>query len=151
MEQRVSFVKQKWDITYNHATGETAGTFLTALGAGKLMGKRCPECQRVLVPPRTFCDRCYTLTTDWVELEDNGTIDDFTIVYRQFQGLPPPPYAIAHVRPNNADTAILGFVKAVDLSNPDEAVEKLKIGTKVKVIFKDKPEGRVTDFWFELA
>lgn len=150
MEQKVTSLKQKWDITYNHATGETAGKFLFELGKQRILGKKCPDCSRVLVPPRTFCDRCYTSTQEWFEVKNEGVIESFTIVYNPFKSYPEPPYALAYVRLDGADTAILNFVRGVDLADPKVAAEKLKIGTRVKVVFKDKPEGRVTDFWYEL-
>jgi len=150
-EKGPTFLEQKWNITYTHATGETAGKFLSELGNKKIMGRRCPMCKRVLVPPRTFCDRCYVSTKEWIEVKDEGVIEAFTLVYAPFKSYPDPPYALGYVRLNGADTAILNFIKEVDLSDPKAASEKLKIGTRVKVVFKDIPEGRVTDFWYILS
>jgi len=151
MEQKVTSLVQKWDITYTHATGETAGKFLSELRNGKIWGRKCPSCSRVLVPPRSFCDRCFASTTDWVEARNEGVIEAFTIVYQAFKSYPTPPYALAYVRLDGADTAILNFVNGVSLSDPSAAAERLKIGTRVKVVFRDMPEGRVTDFWYVLA
>lgn len=151
MEHEVKTITQKWDITYTHATGESVGRFLTELRNHKIMGRMCPSCRRVLVPPRSFCDICYVSTTEWVELGNEGTIEAFTIVYAPFKSYPEPPYALAYVRLDKADTAILGFIEGVDLSDANKATGKLSIGNKVKVVFKDIPEGRVTDFWFVLA
>lgn len=151
MKNEVTSLTQKWDIIYTHATGETAGKFLSGVANGTILGKRCPTCNRVLVPPRTFCDRCYISTGDWVEVEKEGVIEAFTIVYQPFKSYPEPPYALAYVRLDGSDTAILNFVKGVALSDPKAASERLKIGTRVKVVFNDNREGRVTDFWYVLA
>jgi hypothetical protein len=55
------------------------------------------------------------------------------------------------VQLDNADTAIGGYFKGIDLSDPARAAEKLKIGTRVMTRFADKRVGDVLDFWFELA
>ena len=78
-------------------------------------------------------------------------IEAFTIVYEEFQGLPPPPYAFGYVRLDNADTAIGGFMRGLDLSDAEAAAKKLAIGTRVTTEFAEKRIGDVLDFWFELA
>ena len=78
-----------------------------------------------------------------------GRIETFTIVYEPFQGLPDPPYAFGYVMLDGADTAIGGFFKGLDLSDPAKAAEVLKVGTRVKTVFAEKRIGDVLDFWFE--
>ena len=144
--------EQRWDITFRHAAGETASRFFELLRASKrLEGRRCPKCQRVLMPPRAFCDRCHAATAEWVGVEPHGVIEASTIVYHAFRGMPAPPYALAYVRLGNADTAMFNFLRGVDLSEPRAASERIGIGSEVKVVFVDRPQGRMTDFWYELA
>jgi uncharacterized protein len=144
--------QEKWNITYNHALGETASWFFVQLrDHAKMYGKRCAKSGRVLVPPRAFSDQTLQPTTDWVEVGPGGRIEAFTIVYRAFQGLPPPPYAFGYVMPDGADTAIGGFFRGVDLSDPAKAGAALKIGTRVVTRYADDRKGDMLDFWFELA
>ncbi len=63
---------------------------------------------------------------------------------------PPPPYAFGYVLLDSADTALGGFIKGLDLSDPAVAAQKLKVGTRVTAKFADKRVGDVLDFWFEL-
>lgn len=149
MGKEITTVTQRWDITYEHAAGQTGGKFLTELGNNKIVGLRCPKCKRVIVPARSFCDLCFESTTEWVEVEKEGTIETFTVIYRQFMGYPPPPIALAYVRPDGADTAMLTYIKGVDVSDSATAWERLKPGTRVRAVFRDDPEGRITDVWFE--
>lgn len=152
MAEEMVHIKQDWNITYDHTAGETASRFFVELrDHAKLLGKKCPSCRRVLVPPRSFCDRCYVETTDWVPIGNAGVIETFTIVANQFAGLPEPPYALAYVRLEGADTAIANELKGVDLSDPDKAAVEMKIGTPVTTKYKEQRQGRVSDFWFELA
>jgi hypothetical protein len=71
------------------------------------------------------------------------------MVYEEFQNLPPPPYAFGYVMLDKADTAIGGFFRGVDLSDPAAAAKKLAVGTRVMTRFAEKRIGDVLDFWFE--
>lgn len=145
------FFEQTWDLSYRHALGETVGGFLTGLRDKKLLGRNCPACSRVLFPARSFCDRCHVATGDWVEVGHQGVLEMFTIVYEPFPGmLVEPPYVLAYALLERADTAVVGYVKGLDLSDVNVAARALKTGTPIDVRFVDEPEGKVTDFWFEL-
>jgi uncharacterized protein len=146
-----AFYAQTWDLSYTHALGLTTGRFLKGLGDRRILGRQCPSCERVLVPPRAFCDRCHVDTGDWVDVGPLGTIEMFTVIYEPFKGLPAPPYALAYATLDGADTALVGYVKGVDLTDVKRAVAKIAIGTRVVVRFADEPVGTVLDYWFELA
>lgn len=145
------FYEQTWDLSYRHALGDTTSRFLGALTKGKILGRRCPVCERVLVPARSFCDRDHVDTTDWVEVGTRGIIEMFTVVYEPFRNLPAPPYALAYVTLEGADTALVGYVRGLDLSHQETAVQALAIGTEVVVKFSDDPTGTAADYWFEPA
>jgi len=141
---------ETWNITYRHALGETASYFFANIrDHKKIYGRRCGHTGRVLAPPRAFSDQSLKPTTEWVELGPDGVIEAFTMVYEEFQNLPPPPYAFGYVRLDSADTAIGGFLRGVDLSDPEAAARKLAIGTRVTTRFAEKRIGDVLDFWFE--
>ena len=57
----------------------------------------------------------------------------------------------AHPAVRGADTALGGYFKGVDLTDPHVAAEKLKIGTRVNTIFVAERKGEMLDFWFEIA
>jgi uncharacterized OB-fold protein len=143
--------QEQWNITYRHALGETASWFYAQIrDHGKIYGRRDAATGRVLVPPRAFSDQSLQPTTDWVEVGPGGRIEAFTIVYEEFQNLPPPPYAFGYVMLDNADTAIGGFFKGIDLTDAKAAGRKLAVGTRVMTRFAEKRVGDVLDFWFEI-
>ena len=145
-------VEQHWDITYTHSADPVTATFLRTLrDEGRLLGIRCPVCQRVLAPPRPICDRDFCRTSDWVELGMTGTLELFTIMYLAIDGLPNPPYVLAYVTPDGADTAIGGFLEGVDLTSTDAALADLRIGAPVTIELRDERRGRITDLYFRLA
>ena len=116
-----------------------------------VFASKCSKSGIAYLPPRAYCERSFEPCDGWVEVGHEGMIESATIVTAAFPGLPEPPYAIAYVRLNGCSTAMANCVLGVDLSDVPKAAAKMKPGTKVKVKFNDKPEGRVTDFHYRLA
>jgi uncharacterized protein len=144
--------QEAWNITYTHALGETASYFYAQIrDHARIFGRRCAKTGRVLVPPRAFSDETLLPTTEWVEVGPGGRIEAFTMVYEKFNNLPDPPYAFGYVLLDGADTALGGYFKGVDLSDPAAAAEQLAIGTRVITKFAEQRTGDVLDFWFEIA
>jgi uncharacterized OB-fold protein len=141
----------RWDFEYEYFAGATASRFFAELrDHRRIMGTRCPECARVLVPARSFCDMCFVATTQWHEVGRHGTVDMFTVLTTSFPGLPEPPLVIAYVTLDGAGTAILNFVHGVDLTDLEAAAQRLMDEPLVEVVFAEHPEGRITDFHFRL-
>ena len=86
-----------------------------------------------------------------MEVGPGGRIEAFTMVYERFNNLPDPPYAFGYVLLDGADTALGGYFKGVDLSDPKKAADQLAIGTRVVTRFAEQRKGDVLDFWFERA
>jgi len=144
--------QEVWNITYDHALGETASYFFTQIrDNAKIFGRRSAKNGHVLVPPRAFSDETLLPTTEWVEVGPGGRIEAFTMVYERFNNLPDPPYAFGYVLLDGADTALGGYFKGVDLKDPDAAAHQLAIGTRVITKFAAERKGDPLDFWYELA
>ncbi len=142
----------KWDISYEYAAGTTGSEFLRRLRDDqRISGVRCPNCERVILPPRGFCERCFVKTEGWADVGPGGVIESFTISTEPFQGLPDPPYAIAYVTLDGASTAMVNFVREIDLSDLPQAARRMAVGTRVRVKWKDVREGRITDFYYVLS
>ena len=142
----------KWDFEYRYFAGETASRFFREImTSGRIYGTRCPQCRKVLVPARSFCDACYVETTDWVEVGPEGTLEMFTIVATKFPGLPDPPFAIGYVTLDGADTGILNRITGVDLEDIDRGAKALMSHPRVVTRFLSQRQGRITDFHFELT
>ena len=143
---------EKWNITYQHALGETASWFFAQIrDHQQIYGRRDPKSGRVLVPPRAFSDETLEATREWVAVGPEGSIECFTIVYEAFNNLPDPPYAFGYVLLKGADTAIGGFFRGLDLHDAQAAAARLAVGTPVITRFAEHRPGDVLDFWFELA
>ncbi|HEU4527235.1 MAG TPA: Zn-ribbon domain-containing OB-fold protein [Actinomycetota bacterium] len=77
----VGAVEHAVDARYEWDTGVAVGRFLEGLREGRILGRSCSVCERVLVPPRMFCERCFRPTDAWVEVETTGTVQTYSICH----------------------------------------------------------------------
>lgn len=52
MSEPVKRIKVPVRLEYTISAGETLSRFLAGLVEGRLLGRRCPGCKKVYVPPR---------------------------------------------------------------------------------------------------
>jgi uncharacterized OB-fold protein len=136
----------RWDIPDRHTAGRAATRFFRELKDNKrIVGVRCPSCQRVLVPPRGFCERCFVPVDEFVGVEDKGTLTTFTIVYAHFTSLPPPPYCVGIIKLDGADTGLIHYVGGVDLQDMEAAKKAISVGMRLQAVWRDEREGKITD------
>lgn len=143
-------IPAEWHVRYNYPAGETATRFFAALREKRILATRCSASGVSYLPPRAYCERSFQPCDSWIEAGHEGTVEAATIVSAAFENLPPPPYAIAYVRLDGVDTALLNFVRGIDLADLPAAAARLQPGARVRVVFKDAPEGRITDFHYEV-
>jgi uncharacterized OB-fold protein len=64
---------------YTLTTGPAAGRFLAELAGRRLVGSRCPDCARIVVPAQDFCGRCHGASAaDLVEVPAAGVVTAIT-------------------------------------------------------------------------
>jgi len=135
---------QEWPSSLRYAwdTGVAIGRFLSELKNGRIIGRRCDRCQRVLVPPRMFCERCFHPTTAWQLVKDSGTINTYSESHIRWDVSPlEEPILIAVIEIDGASSGgllhYLGEVKAEDL----------RIGMRVKAVWKpaEERQGSILD------
>lgn len=133
-------------IRYAWDAGPAIGHYLDELRQGRLVGRRCPRCQRVLVPPRSFCEQCFAPTTEWVAVRDTGTVQTLAVCHiawdasRIEQPQLPAVIAIDGAAPGHGILHLLGEV----------APEQARIGQRVKAVWKAPAErtGAITDIMY---
>ena len=127
-------------IPNQYAAGAVGSRFLTQLrDKKKILGTRCPTCNRVYVPARSICKDCFGQLTQWVEVSDKGTLLTYTIC-NELNSMQPAetPLAYGIVQLDGADT---GFVHMLGEVEP----EQLRIGMRVQAVFKDEREASILD------
>jgi uncharacterized OB-fold protein len=87
----------------------------------------CSQCERTLVPPRKFCERCFRPTDTWTDVEAVGTVQTFSICHVRWDMVPlDPPELPAVIRLDDASEG--GFLHTLGEVDPatvtiDMAVE----------------------------
>ena len=122
------------------STGATGTKFLIALrDEKKIMGLKCPSCNKVYVPPRLHCPTCFDRCSEWVELNGKGTLSSYTIVRYEEPYMPKQvPFAYAIIQMDGADVGMAHVLGEVDL-------DKIEVGMRLEPVFKEEREGSILD------
>ncbi len=142
-EQRVLF--ETWDPNAQYAwdAGVAIGRYLQGLKAGELIGRHCPQCDRVLIPPRMFCESCFCATDRWVQLQDTGTVVTFSRCYVTWDMVKLEDPQIPAVIAIDGASAGMGIMHILGEVDPDA----LEFGMRVQAVWKPPEErcGAITD------
>ncbi len=126
----VGAVDHRLGARYSWDAGVAVGRFLDGLRAGKILGRECRSCERVLVPPRMFCERCFRETDRWIEVEHTGAVQTYSICHVSWDMQPlESPEIPAVVSIGGSDGGLLHLLGEVD---PDD----VRIGMDVEAVWK---------------
>jgi len=131
------------NLSWRYAKGRQFTHFFKTLREERrFLGLRCSECRRVYLPPRPTCGNCYAELTEWVKVQDTGTVRAFTVVYLPIldaAGQPRSvPYGMALIQLDGADTTLNHYLAETDLS-------KLRIGLRVQAVWRRERQGNMGD------
>ncbi len=108
-----------WAFSQSYVADDSTVAFFRRLqDDGRVFGRRCRGCHKVLCPPRDVCGFCCSRTDRWIELESTGELRTLTIATTPFHGFPDPPYAFGFVQLGGASTALLGFLIGPNWNEP---------------------------------
>ncbi|MBM3290226.1 MAG: Zn-ribbon domain-containing OB-fold protein [Candidatus Hydrogenedentes bacterium] len=144
MEQKHEWayvIEGKMALPYQYFAGAVGSRFIAALRDGKkVLGVRCERCATTFVPPRQTCERCFAdLTNAWVELGTEGIVTGFTVVrYAEPYQPKQPPYVLALVQLDGADTPIAHLLECGDPSNA-------RVGMRVRAVFSDDRKDNILE------
>jgi len=106
------------------------GAFLEGLRDGRAVATFCTSCERTLVPPRKFCERCFRPADRWTQVEAVGLVETFSICHVSWdmRDLDPPEIP-AVIRLDGASDG--GFLHKLG----DVAPEDVQIGMAVEAVW----------------
>jgi uncharacterized OB-fold protein len=130
----------KLEIPFRYFAGAFNSRFLTTLrDEKKIMACRCPTCGKVFMPPRSSCEVCFTRIEERVQVGPAGVVTSWTVVRYSEPHLPDrPPYILALIKLDGADTALAHIIKRV---KPEE----MKTGMRVEPVFAKERKASITD------
>jgi len=130
----VTMMRAPTRLEYTVWAGSITRDFLRGIMEKKLIGRRCPGCAKVYVPPRGACPTCGVAVTEAVELPQIGTVTAFSVIRIPFEGqVLEPPYACAHVLIDGADVPLLHILGQCDVDSVD-------VGMRVEAVWAEQPE-----------
>lgn len=146
-----NLILTRWRIVcrHEHMAGHAISRFLKGLKEGKILGTKCTGCGRIMIPPRVFCEWCFTDVSEWVEHNGVGKVSTYSLSYI---GTDPgvrleKPVIVAVIwfedtlRTCGSSKTVLhaaGILHKLDGVEPD----KVYVGMRVRPVWKE-PEKRV--------
>ena len=126
----VGSVDDTLDVTYEWDAGEAMGAFLEGLRDGRVVATFCTSCERTLVPPRKFCERCFRPADRWTQVEAVGLVETFSICHVSWdmRDLDPPEIPAVIGLDGASDG---GFLHKLG----DVAPEDVQIGMAVEAVW----------------
>jgi len=147
------FRTQKHDVwlPYRFSVGPIFERFYEGLKEEKILGNKCPKCEKVLVPARTFCPECSVDMEEWVELSQDGEIVTWALSNYEFFGMPSsPPFIGALIKLDGSACNFLHLIGGFDLTNQDMLRSKVRSGAKVRAVWSEEKRGHMLDIkYFE--
>lgn len=116
-------------LDYEYTAGRATSRFLNGVAHKKLLGQRCPVCEKVYVPPRGSCPTDGVPTEEEVELAHVGTVTTFAVVNVQFYGqVMELPYVGALILLDGSDIPIMHLIQEV-------SADKVHMGMRVEAVW----------------
>jgi len=131
------------ELRYSWTSGVAIGRYLRGLKDGQLWARKCNGCGRTLIPPRMYCEECFRPTDEWVQVQDSGTVNTFSISYVNVDASRrAEPVLVAVIDIEGASPGI-GILHVLGEVAPGE----IRVGMKVRAVWKPAAErtGAITD------
>ena len=131
-------IKAPVRLEYSITPGQTLSRFLAGVIEGRLLGRRCPSCTKVYVPPKGACPTCGVPCVDEVPVADTGTVTTFCIVNVPFEGQAMKlPYVYGAILLDGADLPLLHLITGLP-------ADQVRMGLRVKADWLPPAERRPT-------
>ncbi len=135
-EQKYLDVVYKFEPKYSWAAGVAISHFLAELKEGRIVARKCTNCERILVPPRMYCEKCFRPTDEWITIKDTGTVNTYSISHVGTDAMRlKKPILVAVVDIDGASPG-MGILHNLGEVEPS----KIKVGMKVKAVWKPSSE-----------
>jgi len=135
---KVTVVRSRPDAKYAWSAGEAMSRFLEELQQGRLIARTCSGCERILFPPRMFCEECFRPTDAWTYVRDTGTIETFSVSYLDKDAKRIRDPILVGVVSLDGASPKMGMMHYFGEMTKDE----IRIGMRVKAVWRPPAERR---------
>ena len=128
-------------VEYLYTTGIAGEQFFrTIKEKGKIMGTACTKCRLAYLPPRLFCEKCFSPLKTWKAAPKQGSVFTYTVNSFDVSGQPIHPIIIALVK-------FKGFHGGIIHRIEETSAEEMNIGMPVTPVLEDvkKRTGAISD------
>jgi uncharacterized OB-fold protein len=147
-EKRILSIYYKPYVRYEFSAGQALSRFLLELKNGKIIGRKCNKCNRILVPPRMYCEQCFRLTDEWVYVRDEGFVVTAVVSYITYDARKAEKPEVVGVI-ELLDAPGQGIFHRINV-DPEEVINREIFGKRVKAVWKDEKErkGDINDILY---
>ncbi len=140
--RRLRHVDVDMSVDYVYTSGIAGEAFFRALrDEGRILATRCPACKANYLPPRMFCERCFTELSEYVDVSPEGKVASFTVARLDGRSLPlPQPLVYAFVTFRGVERG--GLIHRL-LVPPHQA--KLGMAVRVRLKPREQRTGTILD------
>lgn len=127
-------------------TGIAIGSYLAGMKQGTILGSRCSNCRKIVIPPRVVCEWCFRPMDTYVELRDTGTVNTYSLCYVTWDVRRITDPEIPAVIEIDGASPLHGIMHKLGNVDP----EKVHIGMRVKAVWKpaEERQGAITDILY---
>lgn len=134
---------------YAWTAGQAISRFLEELKNGKLIGRKCFKCGRILIPPRMYCESCFRPTDEWVYVEPVGRVSTAVVSYIGTAREPlkkPKIVGVIEIE-GTGGSGLFHYLENID---PDDVINGKIFGKKVRAVWKPANErtGSIMDILY---
>lgn len=133
-------------IPYELALGATWSRFFDGLKEKRVLATKCQGCQRVLVPARAFCPRCFMDMEEWLEVPAEGIVEGWVLVNYNYFGMPTKaPFISALIRLDGTDCGFIHLLGGIEMDDIESARKHIWNGLRVKAVWNEARAGHIMD------
>lgn len=108
---------------------------------GQFLATVCLDCDITYMPPRLYCEECFSHLDEWVDVTALGHVHTFTVVHRDLDNDPlAEPRIMAFVTLEDSDG---GMVHYLDEIEPEDVYLGMRVEAVLKA--KEEREGSIND------
>ncbi len=146
MEKEYKTINASLTLPYQIACGKTWTKIFCGLKEEIIWGTRCAECNRLLVPARSFCPRCFIDTDDWVACSQEGTLVAWVLTNFTYFSQPlKPPYITGLIRLDGTDVNFIHLIGGFPFDDLEGARKYVKDGMRVRAVWNEVKAGHILD------